>query len=405
MSLFDLSEHTRSSSPDSLFRNDYGYDNEDGGDESFQSPHFQLGTSPEVEHSLENDSHNNSSSFAQSIMPETEANFATSPAADTPVNSSMSETTQRWTQTHPNWRKERWGMDQYLNYNRSQISTNEIQKLDTGQCLNDELINFYLQWLKRIPAASSICIHNSYLYTDYLKKSESRKGRWGDWEAAEWMLIPIHQDGHWFLILVGNLASLGSPPVTGSTRPVCLMIIDSMENSGHKDVVKHVQDYLCLKAVDKFNLLHPISPEIFQQKRTAGVLNQHNLFDCGIFLLEHAERFVNDPAGFFAQVQHSPLEQNLDAERKRVEIRELIFQMKKAKDEEALQIHAEIQSHIPEGVNRNTGNSDGQNSTDSPIQTQPVAEIAEGRNISLDVEENLSQRYISFSLYLSLGLL
>lgn len=93
ISLFDLSEHTRSSSPDSLFRNDYGYDNEDGGDESFQSPHFQLGTSPEVEHSLENDSHNNSSSFAQSIMPETEANFATSPAANTPVNSSMSKTT------------------------------------------------------------------------------------------------------------------------------------------------------------------------------------------------------------------------------------------------------------------------------------------------------------------------
>lgn len=107
------------------------------------------------------------------------------------------------------------------------IRFDDLERLDEGEWLNDEIINFYIRYLqhdleKNQPdAAKSIYYFNTFFYPTLVKLEGQLEGhinyegvrRWvkedEDLFNHEYVFIPIHEDeNHWYLVFICHLPAL-----------------------------------------------------------------------------------------------------------------------------------------------------------------------------------------------------
>ncbi len=124
-----------------------------------------------------------------------------------------------WTEKNPDWDKE-WRIP--LAYSRTVVDKNDIPRLNENEFLNDNLINFYLQYLrdkleKENPAvAKRVYFHNSFFY----EKLKPTKGRiinydgvkkWTakvDLLAYDYIVVPVNENLHWWVAIICNAPKL-----------------------------------------------------------------------------------------------------------------------------------------------------------------------------------------------------
>lgn len=132
----------------------------------------------------------------------------------------------RWTKEHPTWTKDWHGSIIYppVGKDRARVDMGDIEKLDEGEFLNDNLIVFYLQWLqdqlkqKHPEWAERIYFQNTFFYQ---KLSNSEKGVKGiNYEAVkkwtskvdlldkDYIIIPINEHAHWYVAIICNAPKL-----------------------------------------------------------------------------------------------------------------------------------------------------------------------------------------------------
>ncbi|OAA67025.1 ulp1 protease family protein [Niveomyces insectorum RCEF 264] len=123
---------------------------------------------------------------------------------------------ERWTETHPEWAAN-WRIP--LTYSRTTVDKDDVARLDEGQFLNDNIINFYLQFLQDTlkksdsPLAKRVYFHNTFFY-EKLKPSKGSTisfdgvKRWTakvDLFSYDYIVVPVNEHAHWWVAIICNV--------------------------------------------------------------------------------------------------------------------------------------------------------------------------------------------------------
>uniref|UniRef100_A0A915DPH5 Ubiquitin-like protease family profile domain-containing protein n=1 Tax=Ditylenchus dipsaci TaxID=166011 RepID=A0A915DPH5_9BILA len=99
------------------------------------------------------------------------------------------------------------GLDRVLaNRFGIRLRQRDLNKLEPGQCLNDDIINYYLQLVAE-RSSEKVFALSSLLYTQLVDKGPSSVLKWTkdvDLFFFDVLLLPIHLPGHWTLAVVLN---------------------------------------------------------------------------------------------------------------------------------------------------------------------------------------------------------
>ncbi|XP_018605377.1 sentrin-specific protease 7 isoform X3 [Scleropages formosus] len=301
------------------------------------------------------------------------------------------------------------------------VTTEDLQCLNSGEFLNDVIIDFYLKYLM-LEKAPKEMVERSHIFSSFFYKQLTRKDVSGEEVSSvaakhrrhqrvrtwtrhvdifkkDYLFVPVNQEAHWYLVVIcfpsllnplyeewGNSATTGnsgakkkteSPALedrsqnsnskttstyfkramgvmertgdnsvcgqrelksvpkctqlgcqreTVSKRP-CILIMDSLKLSLHEKIFTLLREYLQVEWEVRRG-----SPRNFTAEQMKGSLCrvplQDNSSDCGVYLLQFAESFLQNP------VVHFDLPLNLEnwfprqqVRRKRDEIRELVLQL------------------------------------------------------------------------------
>lgn len=122
----------------------------------------------------------------------------------------------RWTEENPDWAKD-WKKP--LTYSRTTVDKDDVARLDEGEFLNDNVINFYLQYLQDMlkksnsTAGKRVYFHNTFFY----EKLRPKKGRtisfdgvrrWTakiDLFSYDYIVVPVNEHAHWWLAIMSNV--------------------------------------------------------------------------------------------------------------------------------------------------------------------------------------------------------
>ncbi|KAI0866007.1 hypothetical protein F4860DRAFT_509189 [Xylaria cubensis] len=130
-----------------------------------------------------------------------------------------------WTSLHPGWEKQWRNSLVYpdTGKNRATVDKDDIQRLDEGQFLNDNIIIFYLRYLQKNledtnkDLAKRIFFQNTFFY-DKLKPTKTGQGinydsvkTWTsrvDLFSKDFIIVPINEYTHWYVAIIYNAPSL-----------------------------------------------------------------------------------------------------------------------------------------------------------------------------------------------------
>ncbi|KFY64229.1 hypothetical protein V496_03404 [Pseudogymnoascus sp. VKM F-4515 (FW-2607)] len=134
----------------------------------------------------------------------------------------------RYTSEHRDWQKYWAGVDEPLIFplegtNKAQVDMRDIERLDEGVYLNDNLIAFYLRYLQekterdRPDVFKRVFFMNTYFYPR-LTKGKGRKNI--DYDAVkrwtskvnifdyDYIVVPVNENTHWYLAIICNVPKL-----------------------------------------------------------------------------------------------------------------------------------------------------------------------------------------------------
>lgn len=143
-----------------------------------------------------------------------------------PKPKSPSPVVERWTDKHPNWADD-WKID--LVYERTVVGKGDIERLDEGQLLNDEIITFYLKYLhKQLEDTDEQLAKKVYFFNSFFwEKLKPKRGTVNyegvkNWTAKvdllsfDYIIVPINEHAHWYVAIICNAKELLSSQETTS---------------------------------------------------------------------------------------------------------------------------------------------------------------------------------------------
>ncbi|KAK4453098.1 hypothetical protein QBC34DRAFT_216681 [Podospora aff. communis PSN243] len=153
----------------------------------------------------------------------------------------------RWTEQNPGWDKH-W--DQPLVYNRSRVDKEDIPRLDEGQCLNDNIIDFGLRFLfdafdKKSSLTGRVYLHSTHFHTK-LTSNKTYKDKinydgvksWTskvDLLSYDYVVVPVNEQFHWWLAIICNPGRLdpdATRPTDNKNEPPPQEISSDVELTG-----------------------------------------------------------------------------------------------------------------------------------------------------------------------------
>ncbi|XP_040888208.1 sentrin-specific protease 7b [Toxotes jaculatrix] len=268
------------------------------------------------------------------------------------------------------------------------VTKEDLACLDDGEFLNDVIIDFYLKYLLLEGVGGSVA-ERSHVFSSFFYKQLSRRRAAGEddcvpdchmrhqrvktWTrhvdifAKDFLFVPVNQGAHWFLVMIcfpsrekvryevfhsragrseraagkPNLSLRPQPPPppvvtqegwqndTVLNRP-CILIMDSMKMTHDESIARLLRDYL----QEEWQVRRG-TPRLFTfynfRSNTCRVPQQDNCSDCGLYLLQYVESFLQNPIVHFAfPVNLGGWFPRQRVNRKRQEIRSLIMKMHKS---------------------------------------------------------------------------
>lgn len=121
-----------------------------------------------------------------------------------------------------------------LCFDRNEIFESDLKCLDYGQFLNDKIINFYLKFMHKTllndQQAGRVHIFDSFFMEVLRTNNAERIARWErrtDIFRANYVLVPVELNMHWFLIIVCHPDKIKNNNSIGLEKTQ-LLIMDSM---------------------------------------------------------------------------------------------------------------------------------------------------------------------------------
>ncbi|OBT76862.1 hypothetical protein VF21_04718 [Pseudogymnoascus sp. 05NY08] len=139
---------------------------------------------------------------------------------------------QRYTNVHRDWQRYWAGGDEPLIFplegtNKAQVDQRDIERLDEGEYLNDNLIAFYLRYLQdkaekeRPDVFKRVFFMNTFFYPRLIQ-GKGRKNidydavkRWTSKVnifAYDYVVVPVNENNHWYVAIICNVPKLVVPP-------------------------------------------------------------------------------------------------------------------------------------------------------------------------------------------------
>jgi len=161
-----------------------------------------------------------------------------------------------------------------------EITRRDLQTLDFGRWLNDEVINFYLSLIvqrsKQYPGLPKVYAFNTFFLKSLKAGGYSRVRRWTknvDIFSYEILLVPVHLGNHWCLAVIDLIGKeMNYYDSLGGTNDECLNALKRYIQEEHMDKKK--------AAID-------LSGWKFRCPR--NIPKQMNGSDCGVFACCFAE--------------------------------------------------------------------------------------------------------------------
>ncbi|KAM7204391.1 hypothetical protein V8F33_001693, partial [Rhypophila sp. PSN 637] len=166
---------------------------------------------------MSQDSPRRPSSELKTYRPQARVLRSKQPATDFEIVEDESEPTtqrlpQRWSEKHADWSKT-WRMP--LTLRRTTVDVQDIPRLDDGEFLNDNLLNFGLQWLfdnagKSDPSLlKRVYMFNTFFYTKLKSLGGNYTGvrSWTsrvDLFSYDYIIVPVNEKFHWWLAIICN---------------------------------------------------------------------------------------------------------------------------------------------------------------------------------------------------------
>ncbi|XP_027866344.1 sentrin-specific protease 7-like isoform X2 [Xiphophorus couchianus] len=268
---------------------------------------------------------------------------------------------------------------------RMTLTQEDLDCLDAGEFLNDVIIDFYLKYLL-LEGVGGTVAQRSHVFSSFFYKQLSCRRAAGESDAPsvpdhhtrhqrvktwtrdvdifskDFLFVPVNKAAHWFLVVVcfprledvrteeflsgagGSeraaaeprprsqlppCSLLGCQKKTVTKRP-CILVMDSLKLSSHDDVCRLIRGYLQVEWEVRRKTRRLFAPASMRSC-TCSVPQQDNGSDCGVYLLQFAESFLQNPVvdfdpplrleGWFPRQQ---------TRQKRNEIRSLLLRLERA---------------------------------------------------------------------------
>ncbi|XP_061083207.1 uncharacterized protein LOC133117096 isoform X2 [Conger conger] len=267
------------------------------------------------------------------------------------------------------------------------VTTEDLECLDSGEFLNDVIIDFYLKYLMLEKAPRAVAershVFSSFFYKQLTRKdnvSEETSGsgssaqhrrhqrvrtwtRHVDIFSKDYLFVPVNQEAHWYLVVVcfpgllepqsegwsrensqdrepcgkegypwtpahsvPECTQLGCKRGTVCKRP-CILVMNSLKLSYHERVLKLVREYLQVEWEVRRKTPRDFTPEQMKGSQSRVPL-QDNSSDCGLYLLQYVESFLQNPVVHFdlpVQLEHWFPRRQIRS--KRDEIRQMVLRL------------------------------------------------------------------------------
>ncbi|XP_051031929.1 LOW QUALITY PROTEIN: sentrin-specific protease 2-like [Phodopus roborovskii] len=179
-----------------------------------------------------------------------------------------------------------------------QITRGDIQTLENGQWLNDEIINFYMNLLverNENQGYPTLHVFSTFFYPKLKHGGYSSVKRWTrgmNLFEKEIVLVPIHRKVHWSLIVI-------------DLRKQSIVYLDSMGQTG-QNICETIFQYLQNESKTRRNI--ELDPLEWKQCSVTSeeIPQQLNGSDCGMFTCKYADYISRDQPVTFSQ-QHMPI--------------------------------------------------------------------------------------------------
>lgn len=202
---------------------------------------------------------------------------------------------------------------------------NDLKCLDNGEYLNDNIMNFYIDYCKTNNGISKETLDNIHVFdvlfsTSLLKTLHNKSWDQGftrkyhqslkGWTKKveifnkKYLIFPIVNDSHWYLVIVSNLKNVLTPCVGNDLKKPSIIFMDSLmlgePNNLEKQMMlavnKPLIEFIRLECLHKRGFDFPHSQMASKFSVYFPKLpNQTNFYDCGLFVLEYFERFIKSP--------------------------------------------------------------------------------------------------------------
>ncbi|KAI3525543.1 hypothetical protein L1887_04402 [Cichorium endivia] len=239
------------------------------------------------------------------------------------------------------------------------ITKRDFQLLDPEKFINDTIVDFYIEYLKRIkPGNERIHFFNSFFFrklADFdenqfqmfdAKSAFQRVRKWTkkvNVFQKDYIIIPVNFRLHWSLIVIchpGEVVNFKDEELEVSTKVPCILHMDSIKGS-HRGLENCIKCYLWEEWKERSNHTSEYISTKFMNMRflRLEVPQQQNSYDCGLFMLHYMELFMKQ-----APIDFNPLSNfiskdwfySTEASLKRVRIKRLIVELAKSKSEQVL---------------------------------------------------------------------
>ena len=208
--------------------------------------------------------------------------------------------------------------------NKVSVSTSnmDLSCLFSPNWLNDEVINFYLDILRKHD--DTVFMYSSLFHSAFMDYGFQRVGMWYrrkyDLMSYKSFLIPVHHADHWYLIFYNKSDLIAYDPYNYP---------NSTETERNQQLLKNFQFLQRTLMNLKENYLKPLfdqnnqrfeEPSI-QIKLPPSIPAQNNSYDCGVFLLTFAKYIVLRRAFDFSE---SDMNDIRDIIRKEIESKKIM---------------------------------------------------------------------------------
>ncbi|KAK1417593.1 hypothetical protein QVD17_26723 [Tagetes erecta] len=239
------------------------------------------------------------------------------------------------------------------------ISKRDFQLLQPEKFINDTVVDFYIEYLKKFkPADARVHFFNSFFFrklADFDEKQSrsvdskeafQRVHKWTkkvDIFQKDYIFIPVNFRLHWSLVIIchpGEVVNFTDDELELSVKVPCILHMDSIKGS-HRGLDPCIKSYLWEEWKARNDYASEDISRKFMDLRflQLEVPQQENSYDCGLFMLHYMELFVKQASNSFNPLDtfiNTDWFYPMEASLKRTRIQRLIFELTKSDPQQFL---------------------------------------------------------------------